>query len=46
MAWIPWIGRRGIGYADLVKLVTAIERELDRPTVPTATEEAAKLVTA
>ncbi len=33
--------RRIIGYADLAKLVVAIERELDRPTVPTVpTEEA------
>jgi putative transposase len=32
--------RRIIGYADLAKLVTAIERELAQPTVPTPTEEA------
>jgi putative transposase len=38
--------RRIIGYADLAKLVTAIERELDEPTIPTTTEEAATLVTA
>jgi len=38
--------RRIIGYADLAKLVVAIERDLDQPTVPTATEEAATLVTA
>jgi putative transposase len=38
--------RRIIGYADLAKLVTAIERELDQPTVSPTTEEAATLVTA
>jgi putative transposase len=38
--------RRIIGYADLAKLVTAIERQLGQPTVPTPTEEAATLVTA
>jgi hypothetical protein len=38
--------RRIIGYADLAKLVTAIEREPDQPTVPTPTEEAVTLVTA
>jgi putative transposase len=38
--------RRIIGYADLAKLVTAIEREFDQTTVPTPTEEAATLVTA
>ena len=38
--------RRIIGYADLAKLVTAIERDLDQPTVPTPTEEAATLITA
>ena len=38
--------RRIIGYADLAKLVTAIERQLDQTTVPTPTEEAATLVTA
>ena len=38
--------RRVIGYADLAKLVTAIERELDQTAVPTATEEAVTLVTA
>jgi putative transposase len=38
--------RRIIGYADLAKLVTAIERENHNPTVPTPTEEAATLVTA
>jgi transposase-like protein len=32
--------RRIIGYANLAKLVTAIERELDQPTVPSPTEEA------
>jgi putative transposase len=37
--------RRIIGYADLAKLVTAIERERDQPTVPTPTEEAATLAT-
>ena len=38
--------RRIIGYADLAKLVTAIERELDQATVSPTTEEAATLVTA
>ena len=38
--------RRIIGYADLAKLVTAIERDVDQPTVPTPTKEAATLVTA
>jgi putative transposase len=38
--------RRIIGYADLATLVTAIERELDQPTVSSTTEEAATLVTA
>ena len=38
--------RRIIGYADLAKLVTAIERELDQPTVSPTTEETATLVTA
>ena len=38
--------RRIIGYADLAKLVTAIERELDQPTDPTPIEKAATLVTA
>jgi putative transposase len=38
--------RRIIGYADLAKLVTAIERDLDQPTVPTPTKEAARLITA
>jgi putative transposase len=38
--------RRIIGYADLAKLVTAIERELDQPTIRTPTEEAATLITA
>jgi putative transposase len=38
--------RRIIGYADLAKLVTAIERDLNQPTVPTPTEEAATLITA
>jgi putative transposase len=37
--------RRIIGYADLAKLVTAIERELDQPTAPTPTEETVTLVT-
>ncbi|MFN8062971.1 MAG: hypothetical protein U0Q12_27715 [Vicinamibacterales bacterium] len=37
---------RGIvGYADLAKLVTAIERDLDHPNTP-ATEEAVTLITA
>jgi putative transposase len=38
--------RRIIGYADLAKLVTAIERELHQTAIPTATEEAVTLVTA
>jgi putative transposase len=38
--------RRIIGYADLAKLVTAIERELDQTAIPTATEEAVTLVPA
>jgi putative transposase len=38
--------RRIIGYADLAKLVTAIERDLDQPIAPTPTQEAATLVTA
>jgi putative transposase len=38
--------RRIIGYADLAKLANAIERELNQPTVPTPTEEAATLATA
>jgi putative transposase len=38
--------RRIIGYADLAKLVTAIERDLDQPTAPTPTEEAVTLITA
>ena len=38
--------RRIIGYADLAKLVTAIERDLDQTTVPTPTGEAVTLVTA
>jgi putative transposase len=38
--------RRIIGYADLAKLVTAIERELDHTATPTPTEEAVTLVTA
>ena len=37
---------RIIGYADLAKLVTAIERDLDQTTVPTPTGEAVTLVTA
>jgi putative transposase len=37
--------RRIIGYADLAKLVTAIERELDQPTAPTPTDETVTLVT-
>jgi putative transposase len=37
--------RRIIGYADLAKLVTAIERELDQATAPTPTEETVTLVT-
>jgi len=38
--------RRIIAYADLAKLVTAIERELAQQTTPTPTQEAATLVTA
>jgi transposase-like protein len=38
--------RRIIGYTALAKLAVAIERELDQPTAPTPTEEAATLVTA
>ena len=38
--------RRIIGYADLAKLVAAIERDLHQPTIPTPTEEAVTLVTA
>jgi putative transposase len=38
--------RRIIGYADLAKLVAAIERELHQTAIPTATEEAVTLVTA
>jgi hypothetical protein len=38
--------RRIIGYADLAKLVTAIEPELHHTAIPTATEEAVTLVTA
>ena len=38
--------RRIIGYADLAKLVTAIERDLDQTTVPTPAGEAVTLVTA
>jgi transposase-like protein len=38
--------RRIIGYADLAKLVTAIERELDQTAITPATEEAVTLVTA
>jgi transposase-like protein len=38
--------RRIIGYADLAKLVTAIERELDQTTARSPTEETVTLVTA
>jgi putative transposase len=38
--------RRVIGYRDLAKLATAVERETARQTVPTPTQEAATLVTA
>jgi putative transposase len=38
--------RRIIGYADLAKLATAIERELDQTVTPTPAEEAVTLVTA
>ena len=37
--------RRITGYADLAKLVTAIERETAQPPAPTPTEEAATLAT-
>ena len=38
--------RRVIGYRDLAKLATAVERETALQTVPTPTQEAATLVTA
>jgi transposase-like protein len=38
--------RRIIGYADLAKLVIAIEHDNDQPTAPTQTQEAATLATA
>ncbi len=38
--------RRFIGYADLAKLVSAFERELDQPTVPTPSEETVIVATA
>ena len=38
--------RRIIGYRDLANLVIAIERQLDQPTAPTATKEAAIVLTA
>jgi hypothetical protein len=38
--------RRILGYADLAKLITAIERELDQPAPPSPTEEAVTLTTA
>jgi putative transposase len=38
--------RRIIGYADLAKLITAIDRQLDQTMTPTPTEEAVTLVTA
>jgi len=38
--------RRIIGYADLAKLITAIERELHQPATPSPTEEAVTLTTA
>jgi putative transposase len=38
--------RRIIGYADLAKLITAIERELDQPATPRPTKEAVTLTTA
>ena len=38
--------RRIIGYADLAKLITAIERELDQPATPSPTKEAVTLTTA
>ena len=37
---------RVIGHADLAKLVTAIERDIDQPTAPTPAPEVATLVTA
>lgn len=37
--------RRIIGYRDLAKLTTVIDRELDKPTVLTPIEEAAIVVT-
>ena len=38
--------RRIIGYRDLAKLCVAIDREHDRTTIQTPTEEAAALITA
>ena len=38
--------RRIIGYADLAKLITAIERELHQPATPPPTEETVTLTTA
>ena len=38
--------RRIIGYADLAKLIAAIERELDQPATPSPNEEAVTLTTA
>lgn len=38
--------RRIVGYADLAKLVTAIERDLEQPTTHTPTKEAVTLITA
>jgi hypothetical protein len=38
--------RRIIGYADLAKLITAIERELHQTVTATPAEEAVTLVTA
>ncbi len=38
--------RRIIGYTDLAKLITAIERELDQPATPSPTKEAVTLTTA
>ena len=33
-----------IGYRDLARLAVAIERDLDRPTIPTPTKEAVRLI--
>ncbi len=36
--------RRIIGYRDLARLAVAIERDLTRPTIPTPTKEAVRLI--